>query len=144
MTEYAPLLKNETEIFPDISEVIEELSKIYNLIIISSTNSDIIRHFLEKHKIVGCFQWILGNDVHENKTAKIEMVFGKYAVSARDCVFVTDTVGDVLEAKKVEVGSIGVTWGFHSHETLSQSDTFRLTKRPDELPGVIFKYFRSR
>jgi phosphoglycolate phosphatase len=74
---------------------------------------------------------------------KIKMVFNKYGVSANNCLFVTDTLGDLLEAEKTGVEGIGVTWGFHGAETLKRGNPVALVDTPDELVAEIDRYFKD-
>ncbi len=85
----------------------------------------------------------MGADVHTSKHEKIKMVFEKYGISASQCIFVTDTLGDMREAKAADVGAIGVAWGFHSRETLAKGEPFRIVERPEEISPAISAYFAS-
>jgi HAD superfamily hydrolase (TIGR01509 family) len=129
------------KIFPGMLNVIKKLSKNYQLIIISSTISSPIREYMDKYDMSRYFTEIMGNDVHKSKVEKIKMVFNKYGISASDCLFVTDTLGDLREAEKTGVEGIGVTWGFHSAETLKRGNSVALVDSPDELVAEIDKYF---
>ncbi len=143
-TEYLPKFKKEVGMFSGMREVIEDFARNYTLIVISSTLSAPIAEFAESQGIGRCFTEIMGNDVHESKVHKIDMVFSKYGVGARDCVFITDTLGDMKEAAHHNVGSIGVAWGFQAEETLLEGKPFRVVKRPDGLPRAVLEYFDSR
>jgi phosphoglycolate phosphatase-like HAD superfamily hydrolase len=69
------------------------------------------------------------------------MIFEKYGTSASECVFVTDTLGDMLEAKKEHVGAIAVSWGFHSREVLEKGEPFRILEMPSEIVSTVADYF---
>ncbi len=139
---YIPRIKDEVTIFPGMKEVILALEKEYTLVIISSTLTFPIEEFLVSHDLRDHFEWVMGNDVHKNKTEKIKMVFQKYEVGENDCVFVTDTLGDMHEAGKVNVQTIGVTWGFNTAETLAKGNPSKLVYTPDELLTVIQGFFK--
>ncbi|MAG12942.1 hypothetical protein CL630_03995 [bacterium] len=139
--EYIPRMKDEVQIVPRMREVIIELEKEYTLVVISSTITSPIQEFLSSHELDSHFAWIMGNDVHQSKVEKIKMVFEKYNITSKDCVFITDTLGDMREAEKMSVGTIGVTWGFHVPETLKQGNPFRLVDSPKTLPMAVSDYF---
>ena len=141
--EYAPRMKNEVKVFPDMTDVIVELGKHYTLIVISSTTTASIQEFLKMHNLENHFIQIMGNDIHKSKVEKIKMVFEQYDIGAQNCVFVTDTLGDIREAEKMGVGSVGVTWGFHNPETLHQGKPFRLIEQPNQLSVAISDYFNT-
>jgi len=140
--EYCPRMINEAQVVPGMKEAIVELEKNYTLIVISSTITSPIKEFLAKHDLAKYFAWIMGNDVHKSKVEKIKMVFEKYGIGASDCVFITDTLGDMREAARMGVGSIAVAWGFHHLETLLEGSPFRVIPKPNELIAAVSDYFK--
>lgn len=141
-TEYIPRMKKEAQLVSGMKEVVVELERRYSLVVVSSTITSPIREFLETHDMEGHFIQIMGNDVHKSKVEKIKMVFEKYDVGPDDCVFITDTLGDMHEATRVGVGTIGVVWGFHTPETLLKGKPFRLVEKPSDILLVVSDYFK--
>jgi len=142
-TEYLPKMKNEVEMVPGILKIIEKLAHSYTLIIVSSTITSPIREFMEQHEASQYFTEIMGNDVHQSKVEKIKMVFTKYKVNPEQCVFITDTLGDLKEAAQAGVDAIGVSWGFQRQETLLKGNPFYIVEKPEELPAAILNYFKN-
>jgi phosphoglycolate phosphatase len=140
--EYVPLMEKDVQIFPGMSEIITELEKEYSLIVISSTITSPIQAFLERHNLAESFLQIMGNDVHKSKVEKIKMVFEKYNITSKDCVFITDTLGDMREAEKVQVKSIAVTWGFHELDTLRRGMPIAIVQSPKEIIDAVSGLFR--
>ncbi|MDO8444266.1 MAG: HAD hydrolase-like protein [bacterium] len=138
---YWPRFGAEVKLFPGIKAVLASLAEKYKLVIISSTLTSQIEGFLKKNRLDSFFAEVWGNDIHTSKVEKIKMVFEKFNISPDDCVFITDTLGDVREADETGVGAIGVTWGFHNDETLLRDKSFGLVHKPSELPGIISDYF---
>lgn len=136
-SEYQPRVNSEVGIMSGIKEVIHELSKNFSLVIISSNLSQIIDEFLRRHELHDCFIEVLGNEVHKSKIAKIKMAFDKYQLLPSECLFVTDTLGDVREAAHMEVGAVAVTWGFNTPEILLTGKPMCLVNEPQELLTVI-------
>lgn len=139
-TEYAQRLPKQ-KIFDGMIEVIDSLGKKYNLAIISSTTTDLIQKYLEIHKLQQYFLEILGNDVHKSKTEKIKLVFEKYKTNAKNCIFVTDTLGDIKEARVAGVESIAVSWGFNIRDTLKKGNPLAIVDKPGDIESLIEKYF---
>jgi phosphoglycolate phosphatase len=54
---------------------------------------------------------------------------------------ITDTSGDILEARMAGVDSIGVSWGFHSTEMLSYAEPAAIVSSPHDLPKAVEAYF---
>src|SRR3989338_4992642 len=114
-----------------------KLSKIYTLSIVSSMFDESIIKFLEKENLKKCFSDILGANVHINKAIKINMLLEKYKISPDDTVFITDSLGDVLEAHECGVKSIGVLWGIHPHETLKSGNPEKIIDNPMDLYDTV-------
>jgi phosphoglycolate phosphatase-like HAD superfamily hydrolase len=141
--EYIPRMEKEAVIVPKIKDVIVELEKKYFLVVISSTITSPIRNFLKKYGLANHFDEVMGNDVHQSKIEKMKMVFKRYNIESNKCVFITDTLGDMCEAEHMNVGVIGVTWGFHTPETLQKGKSFRLVEKPNDLLAAVSDYFKE-
>lgn len=138
---YIPRMK-EVKIVPGMEKVITELSKRYILLIISSTIASPINEFLKNHGVQSYFDEIVKGDVyHTDKVERIKMVFEKYQAEPKDCVFVTDTLGDMKEASSVGVSSIGVTWGFQEKENLLKGKPFKIVEKPEDICVAVASYF---
>ena len=137
---YTPKIKSGCTLFSGMKEVILNLEKEYMLIIISSTITSPIEEFLSFHNMREHFDLVMGNDVHKSKVEKIKIVFEKYNVDGSDCLFITDTLGDIEEAKEMGVPAIGVTWGFCRPEILKRGNPLQLVHTPAELEAAITDY----
>jgi phosphoglycolate phosphatase len=120
-----------------LNKTITELFKDYILVITSSTDTDYINDFLEKENLRKYFSDILGADVHRNKTIKINSFLKKYSTLSENAVFVTDSLGDILEANKCGVRSIGVTWGIHGHDNLKKGNPVTIIDDPNDLLNTV-------
>ncbi|HVY67892.1 MAG TPA: HAD-IA family hydrolase [Patescibacteria group bacterium] len=140
---YGPGLE-KLDIIPNASRVIKTLSKNYKLIIVSSTPSIYIKRFFKRHKILKYFTQILGADFHTSKVNKIKYIFSKYSLKPKDCLFITDTLGDVREARKCGTKSIAVTNGFHPVSTLKKGKPFKIIRGIENLPQAVNKYFNTK
>lgn len=69
------------------------------------------------------------------------VLFDFGGVTAADCVFITDTLGDMREAEEHGMEAIGCSWGFHPHTTLEKGLPFRIVDMPTELPDAVANYF---
>jgi len=121
--------------------VLKGLGEKYVLAVVSSTINSPIEEYLAKHNLTLYFNRVLGADVHRSKVEKIRMVFDEFSLGARDCLFITDTLGDMKEAHVVNVESIGVTWGFHTRETLLDGSPVAVVDSPSELVSAVDLFF---
>ncbi len=120
--EYSKKLK-ELRLTEIKRRALENLSKEYILHIISSVNTQTIKNFLDLNGVINCFNEVLGRDVEISKVKRFQMLFEKYNLNSEKVIFVTDTVGDMEEAKEVNIKNIvAVTDGFHKKEDLEKSN----------------------
>ena len=124
-----------------ISELIKDFSEIYVLIIISSTISHAISDFLDENNLRKYFKEILGADIDKSKINKICGVLNKYPISSSDIIFITDSLGDIKEARECGVKSIAVTWGYHPKETLIKGEPYKIVDQPLDIKEAVDIYF---
>jgi phosphoglycolate phosphatase len=120
-----------------LRETILQLKDQFKLVIVSSTFSSYISDFLKKEKLLEYFSEILGADVHKSKTVKINNILKKYDTSPKDAVLITDTLGDILEAKNCNVPSIAVTWGLHERKVLEEGNPIKIIDEPQDLIKAV-------
>lgn len=88
--------------------------------IITRSDSKVCKHILSEYQ--NLFEVILGRKEARTKTKGLEILINKYGFEKEKIIFITDTVGDILEiSKTLKIEQIyGVTWGFHSRDLLKQ------------------------
>jgi len=138
--EYVPRLL-KLPLIDGVREVLEELAERYTLIIVSSSINGPIKEFIEQHNAEKYFTQVMGRDTHQSKVKKIKMVFDKYKVGPEDCLFITDTLGDLREANKSGVRGLAVTWGYHERERLIKGNPAICIDQLSEMIPAIDKYF---
>jgi len=120
----------------DIKKSIIDLSKNFQLFIVSSSTSLVIKNFLEKNNLLKYFIEILGLDVEPSKTKKFNIIFDKYNISPQETIFLTDTSGDVLEAREAKINFvIGILGGYQNEESLKKS-------KPDIIVKDFIDFFK--
>jgi phosphoglycolate phosphatase len=134
---YGPRLKEEGKLFPGLAEAIESLAREFMLFIVSSSLTSQISDFLEGAELRTNFTEILGSDAGSCKTDKIQRILRMHGICASDSVFVTDTSGDVLEARRAGVKILAVTWGYHSSGTLCESLPLWILDSPQDVPRIV-------
>jgi phosphoglycolate phosphatase len=124
-------------------DLIKSIGNDYWLAVVTSSINSPVQAYLEKHELSRYFDDIMGADIHKSKVRKIQMALKKYDLEPQDALFITDTLGDMREADKAAVESIGVTWGFHDADHLSRGAPMALVHSPQELlaeiPGAFFR-----
>jgi phosphoglycolate phosphatase-like HAD superfamily hydrolase len=124
-----PILGGEmilaSNVEPHIAETLRGLVADCPLYIISSNREGILNQFLQRNDL-DMFTHVMGSETHLKKDVKFQMLFDKYNLKPEEVVFVTDTLGDILEANKVGVKSIGVDFGFHEMERLQRGNPYEI------------------
>jgi phosphoglycolate phosphatase len=146
-TRYHPAL------IPGMVDVVRALAPQCTLAVISTNGIEAIRRILVGADLATCFSHVFSGDVEPRKSVSIRRFLGdqRYAVhrscspayqdaaggaaalAAQDVVLVTDTVGDVREAREAGVRAIGVSWGMHSERQLLDAGAERVALWPQEL-----------
>jgi len=122
-----------------VQPMLKKLSEKYQLFIISGTIDDNIKYFLSFANLGRYFQKILGATTHRSKIERFKMIFNNYNFAPEECLFITDTVGDILEAREANVESMVVTWGYHDKKLLLRYHPQAVVHNPDELLTAIDK-----
>lgn len=146
-TRYHPAL------IPGMVDVVRALAPQCTLAVISTNGIEAIRRILVGAGIATCFSHVFSGDVEPRKSVSIRRFLGdqRYAaqrmcspayqdsdtvggaLTAHDVVLVTDTVGDVVEAREAGVRAIGVSWGMHGERQLLDAGAERVALWPQEL-----------
>lgn len=146
-TRYHPAL------IPGMVDVVRALAPQCTLAVISTNGIEAIRRILVGAGIANCFSHVFSGDVEPRKSVSIRRFLGDQRYSAhrmcspdyqdgnaaggalapQDVVLVTDTVGDVNEAREAGVRAIGVNWGMHGERQLLDAGAERVALWPQEL-----------
>ena len=116
---------------------LEELAKKYSLFIISSNQEEALNIYFQNNKFTHIFKEIMGAETHQSKVEKFKYLFEKYKLQSEDCVFVTDTLGDILEGNKAGIRTVAVDFGFHGRDRLEKGNPFKIVSSFDEVVKVI-------
>jgi phosphoglycolate phosphatase len=136
----AALFQNyqETKLFEGMIPLLEKLSEMHTLVVVTSSPVEIVQLRFEAAGIDGLFAAYLGPDASLYKDEKIRLVLNEFDAKPEDTCFISDTAGDIVEAKKTGVRTIAVTWGYHSAETLQKVAPDVIVHTPEELSKQLF------
>ncbi|MEA2088677.1 MAG: HAD-IA family hydrolase [Patescibacteria group bacterium] len=121
----------------NIKKILKKLSKKYTLFIISSNQESALNTYFQNNKFVHIFKEILGAETHKSKVEKFKYLFKKYNLKVDGSVFITDTLGDILEGHKFGIRTIAVDFGFHDRERLKKGKPFKIVSNFDEMLKII-------
>jgi phosphoglycolate phosphatase len=131
------LKRKHPKAFRGIKKVMNQLAKKYKIAIVSSNYTEVMKHALDKSRILEDFDLIIGAEHEEHKTKKIKLCLKKFKLKPNEAVFVTDTIGDIKEAKKVKLKTMAVTWGFHKKGKLLKTKPDFIVDKPKEILEVL-------
>lgn len=136
---YEPLI---LEIPPreGFAEIIKELyKKEIKIAFVSSCFNKPLTNYLKKYNLINYVDEILGGDVERSKEKKFIKIFNDFKINPSDAVFITDTLGDLLEAERVELDSIAVSFGFHDKSTLEKGKNIAIVDTVDNLKKMLLE-----
>ncbi len=117
----------------EIRTILLKLKEKYDLYIISSNGKKNISAYLGNNNILFVFKEVFGPEINTSKEEKFKLLFEKYSLLSNDCLFITDTLGDILEANRVNVKTIAVDFGYHQRDLLSKGNPYRIISKFDEI-----------
>ena len=127
----------KTKVFEGMPDVLRTLAKHHTLVVVTSSLTDPVIEKLAEQGLDALFAAFLGPQAGVNKDKKIRMALDEFGFDSKNAIFVTDTSGDIVEAKKTGVRTIGVTWGYHDARTVSRAAPDAIVHSPQELLQAI-------
>lgn len=155
---FLALLRSEylPPMIPAMADVVRALSSRLTLCVLSSNAMEVVRRILVDNDLAYCFAHVFTADVEPSKARAIERFLsdpgysrGRRGVPAydegsspknphqRETIMVTDTIGDVREARAAGIRSLGVTWGMHSEAELREAGAEFVAIWPQEIVSYL-------
>ena len=126
-------------LFP-LKDEIKLLAKKYNLFIVSSSSEVNLQKYLECGDLLQDFVGFFGPETDRSKVAKFNMIFEKNNLLPEECLFFTDTLGDLKEANEVNLSSVAVTWGYQDYDNLQKGNPYKIISKFEEFLPVIEEF----
>lgn len=134
--EYADRILDQS-LVNGLTDVLDFVSENFTTILVSSTTSPPIKKYLDHYNLTKYFSALFCNDIPTAKSEKFNIIIKHYRIKPSECVFVTDTLGDIKEAHKVRIPSVGVTWGYHDEAMIRSGNPVATIDYPTQLKGAI-------
>jgi len=109
----------------------------YPLGIVTSNTEENVNFFLEKHHLVGCFEFVRPGVSLFGKARVINQLLKEYPLSRDRVIYVGDETRDVEAARKTRIRVVAVGWGFNSKQALAKAHPDVLVEHPLELMEAI-------
>lgn len=121
--------------FPLMPQVLEELADVREIVIVTSSPTDVVEGWLRSHDVPGVSE-VAGAEVARSKAEKMRALMARYP-QQKVYWYVGDTVGDVREAREAGATPVGVAWGWHEPELLLEAGAELIAPSPAELLGIV-------
>lgn len=126
-------------IFPGVKLFLKKVNANgHKTAICSSGLKEIILKTLNINKIKDCFDIILATNEY-TKENMVKEALSKFKFRPEETIMITDTVGDIKLAKKMNIKTIAVTWGFHSGKMLNLAKPDFIAGSFSSLTSALFK-----
>ena len=125
----------EAELFPEITDLLQALSRQFDVIILTSNHEKIVRRVLEEHSIE--VDEIIGDVPIFRKASALTSMLKRRKLRTHELFYIGDEVRDIKACKKANVPVCAVTWGFHSKEFLRRAEPDYLIETPAELLQLV-------
>ncbi len=124
---------------PLLSELRESGKRLY---VATSKPEPLAIEVLSHFKLDGCFEYIAGSSMDRSRAEKDKVI--SYALETcnildrKGAVMIGDREHDILGAKKNGLASIGVLFGYGSHEELKKAGADYIAAGAGEIAKIIF------
>ncbi len=122
---------------PGMAQLIRALADDFTLAIVSSNTQATLNRLLARDELIACFQAVIAGDMEPSKSRAIERFITDNGYAPAQVILVTDTTGDIFEAKRAGVAAYGVAWGMHDANALRAAGALDVAHEPRELQAWI-------
>ena len=104
--------------------------------LVTSNSERVVRDFLKRNEL-DIFKEVLGYETHRLKTEKFKLLEEKYSMPIKNIIFVTDTLGDVVEGGEVGCQVLAETFGYHDRNRLEKGSPKWIVNSWEEIMEII-------
>ena len=121
----------------NIKENLVKLKEKFELFIVTSSKESILKNYFHENNLNSLFTEILGYETHTSKEHKFDLLLKKYGLKKEECIFITDILGDILEANLAGIKTFAVNFGFHDEEVLKKGSPAKIISSFAEIDKLI-------
>lgn len=131
----------ENKVYPDIPELLAKLQTGQKHFVATSKPHLFARKILSHFGLSSYFRVIHGSEMSGERSDKgelIQFILKTESLGPESTMMIGDRKHDIIGAKKSGLKSIGVTWGYGSHEELKEIGADYIFSRPNDI-GLFFQ-----
>lgn len=126
----------ENFIYPDIANMLEIISQKHSNFLTTSKPHLFANKILSHFNLSKYFHRIYGSELSGERSKKgdlIRYIIEMEKLDLENTVMIGDRKHDVVGAKEAGISSVGITWGYGSHEELSESKADYIFTKPSQV-----------
>lgn len=133
--------KFKNEIYSGIPEMLKSLLRLdINLYVATSKLQSSAYEILDHFDLLNLFKEVYGGQLDNTLVDKEELIayiLEKEGIAKRNVIMVGDRSFDIIGAKKNEILSLGVTYGYGTREELEDSNAQYIVDSPKDIVKII-------
>jgi phosphoglycolate phosphatase len=127
----------DVKLFPGIDRLLRDLKQEgYRLGIVSSNSVENIQAVLHHHEVANLFSFVQSCSVFGKGRALRSAMRANY-IQPATAFYVGDEIRDIEAARRSNLSTISVTWGFNSADVLSKQQPDYLVDTPGEILELL-------
>jgi phosphoglycolate phosphatase len=131
----------ENSLYPQIPETLKTIRAAgYQTFVATSKPQIYATRIIEYFDLAPLFDGVYGSELDGNRSVKCDLIsyiIERESLSASTVVMVGDRSHDIIGAKKNNIASIGVTYGYGTREELETHKADLIADCPDEIPTLL-------
>lgn len=129
---------HDATMFVGLQQTIRDLrADGHKLFVVSSNTSEIISEFLARYEVGNCFEQIYGDSTIFNKAKNIRKIVRDHTLDNAKTYYVGDEARDIEAARKSQVYSVAVNWGYNAEGILRSHKPDYFVDTPDDLMRIF-------
>ena len=138
---YADVGIFENRVIEDIPQLLKSLKEAGKVLVVATSKpTKFAKAICDKYNLSQYFDLILGSEVdgtRSNKDEVIKEVLNRLGCSKEEIIMIGDRRHDIIGAKKCDIASVGVEFGYAEEGELQKAGADYIVKKPSELLFLI-------
>jgi phosphoglycolate phosphatase-like HAD superfamily hydrolase len=113
----------------------------YVLGVVTSNSAENVKQFLDHQGIGHLFEFVESCPYYLGKQRVLRRISQRHQLDLGEMLYVGDETRDIDAAKKIQVKSVAVTWGFNASDTLRDRAPDYVIDQPHELLQILAQLY---
>jgi phosphoglycolate phosphatase len=123
---------------PHLPQVLQQLHQDgWSLGILTSNSTENVKIWLHQHNMMQLFNFIREESNFFSKKYLLRKIIKAHKIDKSKAFYIGDETRDIEAAKKSDIYSIAVTWGFNSEKALVQYQPHHIARVPEDILTIL-------